>query len=84
MYRDATIASATLNLAIVNATALNASITVGSASGQVVLGAKNTFTTAITTATTVRDAKTSTATQMADALAILTKAQTDFINLKNK
>ena len=84
VYRDATIASATLNLAIVNATALNASITVGSASGQVVLGAKNTFTTAITTATTVRDAKTSTATQMADALAILTKAQTDFINLKNK
>ena len=84
VYKDAVTASIPLNLAIVNATTLNASVSVGTAIGQVSQGVKTTFTTAITTATTVRDSKTSTATQMSDALTVMLKAQDDFVSSKNK
>ena len=71
-----------LNDLIVSATTLNNSVVVGSLTGNVSQAAKTTFTTAIATATTTRDALSTIDRQVADgitALNVSIKAFTDAI-----
>jgi len=71
-----------LNDLIVTATTLNTSAAVGSLTGNVSQAAKTAFTTAISTATTTRDALTTIDRQVADgitALNVSIKAFTDAI-----
>jgi hypothetical protein len=78
LYKNTVLASIPLHYAINTANILNTATLVGTTTGKVSQSAKTAFTTAITSATTIRDAKTTTVAQMNDALVQLEKARVLF------
>lgn len=79
LYKNAVIASIPLHFAINTASALNSATLVGTTIGKVPQSAKTAFTTAITSASTIRDSKTTTVAQMIDAGVQLEKARVLFV-----
>ena len=79
LYKKAVVASIPLHFAINTCTTLNTATLVGTTTGKVPQSAKTAFTTAITSATTIRDAKATTEAQMIDAGVQLEKARVLFL-----